>query len=220
MKLPENKKERIQMLVLAAIGGIAVLYAVTQLGVKPLIHSRTKLVDELQELRKKLDKAKRELSYEPQIKREHEQAVAAIEKLSSDSVPRPVFGSYLLSVTETLETAARTCGFQVGDIQEVGIQEIPGKKKDRYPRAFKSYGVRVNGVAGLEQTYAMLQRIEEQNPLLCVTEIHIAGQPDVPEQHLVSFRVEWPIPVPPEANPPATPQEKPKGSAPDKKEEM
>jgi hypothetical protein len=202
MKLPENKRDRAQVLVLMGIGVIAVLLCLVQFGVKPVLDSRRKLQDEFDKLEEQLTKVRRELSYRRDILREYEEVTNSIARISAQSVLQPILGSYLLGVTETIETAAKDCGIKVSEIQEVGIQEIPGKKKDGTPRVFKSYGVQMTGVAGFERLCSLLHTLEQQNPLMCMTEFQVAGQPDNPERHRISVRIEWPIYVapPPAAN--------------------
>jgi hypothetical protein len=102
-------------------------------------------------------------------------------------------------VTETLENSARGVGITVDEIQEVGIRELPRGKTDKTAAAFKSYAVQTAGEGSYERIRAFLDKVETDNPYLCVTDIRITGRPDKPEQHRFSVRMEWPIEAEPVA---------------------
>jgi hypothetical protein len=194
MKLPENRKERVQVFVLIGIGAALALYALVQLLVSPYTAARQKLNAVQEDLNRKIETARRVLLYAPAVKEEYESVTAEIEKTMASNVLRPVLGSYTVVVTETIETAARLAGIAVTEIQEVGTRELPrGKTAIKTAEAFKSYAVQVSGDGSYEQVRAFLDKIETDNPFLCVTEIRITGRSDKPEQHRVTIRVEWPI---------------------------
>lgn len=194
MKLPVNKKDRIQVFVLIGIGVVAVLYAVVQLAVLPFLASKQKLRDSLQTKKAKLEKAGRELNYAPSIKTEFDSVTGELDRIIANHVLRPILGSYLVGVTETLEGMARSCDIKVDEIQEIGVREPPRTgKKDTAARAFKSYAVQLSAKISYEQAATLIRKLEEMNPYVCVSELRITGQPDNPEQHRVTVRIEWPI---------------------------
>jgi hypothetical protein len=98
-----------------------------------------------------------------------------------------------------IENTAHESGLNVNEIQEIGIRELPRSKTDKTVDVFKSYAVQLSGEGSYGQVRAFLDKIENDNPFLCVTEIRIAGRADKPEQHQLNVRIEWPIEaVPPE----------------------
>jgi hypothetical protein len=192
MKLPEGRKERIQTIVLVAIGATAVVYAVIQLGIVPLFESRRRTAEQLQQLVEKLNKAGVELKYAPSTRRDFERVVSDVGMITSNHVVHPVLGSYLLAVRETLDTAARRAEFRVGSVRDLGIREFPGKNRDGSEHTFKAYSVEMSGLGGYHQLLNLIRILEEQNPYLSVTEINVAGRLEDPEQHRMSVRIEWP----------------------------
>jgi len=196
MKLPENKKERLQVFVLIGIGVAAVLYAMTQLVVMPFFASKQELRSSLQTKKAKLEKAERELNFAPKIKTEFDSVTGELDTIIRAHVLRPILGSYLVGVSETLEMQARSCNIKLDEVQEIGVREPPRTgKKATVARAFKAYAVQVSVKASYEQTAAFLRKLEDMNPYLCVSDVRITGQPDSPETHRVTLRIEWPIEV-------------------------
>lgn len=193
MKLPENKKERIQVFVLIGIGVALALFALIQVAVVPFNAARQKLQVVQAELDKRMEKARKELLHARMVKEEFDIVTADIDRIMATNVLRPILGSYLVGVTETIEQAARKAGIEVDEIQEVGIREIPRGAMDKTHEVFKSYAVQMSGEGAYEEVCAFLDKIETDNPFLCVTEIRITGRPDKPERHRLNVRVEWPI---------------------------
>lgn len=206
MKLPENKRERVLVFIMIGMGVVLLCYAVFQLGILPVLEAKKKTEAELGDYQDKLAKARKELSFASQISAEYNAAAAQIEKISSENVLRPILGSYLVGVTETLERLAREVSLKVDDVQEVGMQSFPAKKKDGFPPAFRSYSVQAGGSGSYEQIFSFVKLVEERNPYVCVTEIRISGQGDNPERHRMSLRIEWPVEAPPEPSSAAPPK--------------
>lgn len=194
MKLPANKKERIQIFVLIGIGVVAVIYAVWQLGVTPYLESKATLLKKLQRKQDDLKKAERELKLAPQLKAEFDALTAQLDKAIAEYVLHPTLGSYLVGVTEKLEAQALACNVKVDEIQEIGIRELPrANKEDNTPIAFKSYAVLFSGKGSYEQIALFIRRLEAANPYVCVGDIRIVGQADSVESHRIQLRIEWPI---------------------------
>ncbi|MEI6149310.1 MAG: GspMb/PilO family protein, partial [bacterium] len=176
MKLPENRKERIQVFALIGIGAALALYALFQLLVVPYTAERQKLNAVQGDLDRRMETARKELLYAPAVKEEYAAVTADIDRIMASNVLRPILGSYTVVVTETIEAAARVAGIEVTEIQEVGTRELPrSKTSTKAVEAFKSYAVQVSGEGSYEQVRAFLDKIEIDNPFLCVTEIRITG---------------------------------------------
>jgi Tfp pilus assembly protein PilN len=205
MKLPENKKERYQILGLIGVVAVLVLYAVAQIGISPLIVARRKLQTDLEKQQEKIEKAKRELQRATLLKVDYDNLTAEIDKIASANVRRPVLGQYLVGLTETIDTAARETGLKVEEPQDIGMRELPRSKKAATPPAFNAYAVQVSGEGSYARIQAFVDRLERDNPMLCVTDIRILGQQDKPEAHRVLLKIEWPIEAPPEPTKGATP---------------
>lgn len=209
MKLPENRKERIQIFVLIGIGAVAVVYALAQLALAPVLEARQKLRETLADQQAKLEKAQRELKYAPGIQREYDAVVRQLETIRNENVLRPILGSYLVGVTEQVEAAARGNGMRVDEVKEIGIMDLPGKAKENQQlRPFKAYAVLVNAQGSYESIWKFLQAMEGRNAFLCVTELQLSGQGENVERHRIALRMEWPIESEPEKPPEKSPEKK------------
>jgi len=194
MKLPENKKERIQVFILIGIGAAAVIFAMAQLLVTPFLAAKEKFKELLQTKQTALEKAERELKYAPGIKEEFDTVTTQLDTTIANNLLRPILGSYLVGVTETLEAQARVLNIKLDEIQEIGIRELPRPtKKIPTPVYFKSYSVQVSVLASFEQATLFVKKLEELNPYLCISDVRITGQADDPERHRLNIRIEWPI---------------------------
>ena len=151
---------------------------------------------------------------------EHE--VAALESSlaleTNQYVLRPVLGSY--PVQRDLYRLAAETSFKIALIREVGAKETPtaikapaGRgaarpaartAKATPPSAFARYTVEVAGEGTYADVYALIERLEQENPYCAVTDLSIRGLPASPERHRVTLTLEWPVLAPPpEAAPPA-----------------
>jgi hypothetical protein len=196
MKLPESKKERLQVFILIGVGVVAVLYAMMQLLVTPFTASKQKLRESLQTTRDYLDKAERELKFAPSLKEEFNSVSEELDQTIATNVLHSILGSYLVGVADTIETQARALNIKVDEVQEVGIRELPRPNKKgatSAPVYFKSYSVQVAARATYEQATSFIRNLETINPYLCVSEIRITGQADDPEHHRLNLKIEWPI---------------------------
>ncbi len=192
MKLPTNSRERAQALTLLGLGALAVLYAVVQLGIMPVLRSNREARVLLQNLREKTRKARIELATQHETRMQHDQITAEIEALSEQFVLKPVLGSYDLGAREMIENAVKDTGFQVASLVETSFQEMP-PKKTQTPYAFRGYGMQVRGTASYHDLILVLRRIETRNPFLTITELTISPQAEDPERHRVAFQVVWPV---------------------------
>jgi Tfp pilus assembly protein PilO len=196
MKLPEDRKQRIQVLVLIGIGCVVVLILLAQFAIVPIIDSRRKLAETREEYRARLEKAQRELKASAQIQAEFDEVTRQLQAIASDYLLRPILGSYLVGVTEAMEPRAKETGFVLDDIQERGVQALRLQAKETAgQRPYNAYSAQISGQGSYAEIMAFLNAIETRNPYVCVTELRISGQPDNPSQHRVSLRIEWPIEV-------------------------
>lgn len=193
MKMPATKKER--MLLFALIGVVVVVLAVVAVlwGLFPLLDTRRSLEASLESRREQMKKAKRELDYAPSLQKSFDEIVSRTEKIRAENILRPILGSYLVGVSEQIESEARVTGVRIEEIREVGVVNIPQKGKDVASQTFKSFVVQVNGEGTYGSLCRFLQRMEDRNPYFSLSEISITGQSDNPELQRLSARMEWPI---------------------------
>jgi hypothetical protein len=193
MKLPELKKDRIVFFALIGVVTLVVIYVAVQWGLFPLLDSKRKLETTLVEREDKLKKARRELDYAPGIQKEFDEVAAQIDQIKKENVFRPILGSYLVGVSEQIESAAKATGVKIDETREIGVVDIPLKSKDTSLKAFKLFAVQVSGFGSYQAITQFLVQMEERNPFFAITDMTVSGQPDKPEEQRVSVRMEWPI---------------------------
>ena len=180
-------------MVLIAIGVIAVLYAIVQLVILPLINSRAAKTKKMEETKAKWEDINREVERAPRIQKEHRDVVTTINDYSEKYVIRPTLGTYLIGVQSMLETMCTNTGVQIDSITEIGEAEVPGKNKDGSPHALKSYSVRLIGFAGFTQITNFIGGLEGNNRMASLTELQVIAREDAPEQHRISCVIQWPV---------------------------
>ena len=193
MKLPANKKERAKILVLIGMGVIVLIIILVQLVAIPILDSRRKLREDIEEYRSRLEKARRELRASKQIQAEFDTVSGKLKAIAEDYLLHPILGSYLVGVSEALDPQARQSGFTIEDLQERGIQALRLRAKEASGRAYNAYSVQIVGQGSYDEVTAFLKSLEGRNSYVCVTELKVSEQPDTPERHRVTLRIEWPI---------------------------
>ena len=192
MKLPENKNERIKILAMIGIGVIAVIYAIVQLLILPVLASHNKNKHTLENKKATQETMKLELRKVTRTQSEFDAVGIQVQALSAYLV-QPVLGAFLIGIQSEMDRLANGAKLQLNPASEIGFSEIPGKNKDGSKRSIKSYGTRLTGSGGYTQLLAIVRQLEENNPLLCISELTIYAQPLLPESHLISFSIEWPV---------------------------
>lgn len=193
MKLPAGKQERMLVFALVGVVGVVILAVAVIWGIIPLLDARRKMETTLFETGEKLKKAKRELDYAPAIQKECDEAVSQMTKIRAENILRPILGSYLVGVSEQIESVARTSNLRVEEIREVGVVNAPAKGKNASLQGFKSFVVQVEGEGSYGAIVNFLGQMEARNPFFFINEIGIASQPDAPEIQRLTVRMEWPI---------------------------
>jgi len=191
MKLPDSKKDRIVFFSFIGVVSIVVLYVVIQWGLLPLLDSKRKFETTLVERQEKLKKARRELDYAPGIQADFDSVTAQIEKIKIENVFRPILGSYLVGVSEQIESAAKVAGVWIEETREIGVGDIPVKAKDTSLKGYRLFSVQVSATGSFQDLARFIMQMENRNPFFCTTDMVISGQPDKPEEQRMSVRMEW-----------------------------
>lgn len=193
MKLPESKKDRMIFFALIGVVALVVIYGVVQWGLFPVLDSKRALETKLIERDDKLKKARRELDYASGIQKEYDEVTAQIEKIKSENVFRPILGSYLVGVSEQIESAARMTGVRIEESREIGMVDLPIKAKALSLKAYKLFAVQVSAYGSYQAITRFLMQMEERNPFFAITDLTITGQADGSEEQRMNVRMEWPI---------------------------
>ncbi len=195
MKLPENKKERFQVLVLIAIGGIAVIYLGVSAGIQPVTRYKKEKRDRAEQLKEEIRKADQKIKH---IQADSLRNQEILEQICSEAemyVLRPTLGgNYFLGAGEMIERIARKADVTIDPPSEAGVSEIPQNSARPTGNVLKSYGVRISMKASFQDLLRFLTELEASNPYLCVSSISVSGQGTAdPESHRISMEVQWPI---------------------------
>jgi len=194
MKLPEDKQERTKVLVLVAIGGIAVIFGIIQGVINPMRTYKQEQANRLIELGDQIEKAKRAINRASSDEERNIEAVTRIKEISDKYILHPVLGNFLLGPTRILERNASSVGITLDSVREVGISEILQDTRKKIDNVFKSYTVRVSVACGYTDLAKFLKEVEAGNPYLCMTSMTITGNPDAdPETHAITLDIQWPV---------------------------
>lgn len=193
MKLPENRKERIQILVLIAIGVVGALYMGIQLGIKPMMDTMAKSRERLDDLTIKIAQAELYTGQVGRKDRQNDDLVAELRELSKTHILEDEVGNFLLPAEAILKRLARGVGIQELDVRQVGFAMLPQPPTSTQERPFKAYGVRATAMCGYEKAIEFVRAMQEANPYLAISGVHITAVANSPETHQVVFDVRWPV---------------------------
>ncbi len=194
MKLPDNKKEQIQLIALIIISIIFVVYVAGSLAIKPMMKKRADRLKRIEELKSKIDMAEGLSSMLAKGKKINTDTINQILRTSETNnyIMKSRLGNYLIGATELIDKAAKQEHIIIDDVSNGGISEIPSpRKKEKFP--FKFYTAKVTMTGGIHNLLRMIHNLENSNPYLSISRIDITGQEKDAEQHLITFYVQWPI---------------------------
>lgn len=137
MKLPENKKERIQVIVLICIGVFGVLYAAIQLGISPILDDMKKNRERLQDLKDKVSNAERYLKTKERHEMDNVRTISNMFYISEQYFLEPEVGNYLLPAKGFVQEYTAAAGIVGAKVEELGQSTIPvPKESTEAERAF------------------------------------------------------------------------------------
>lgn len=193
MKLPDDPKDRMKVLLLIAIGVLATVAAMAQ-GVVHLIRQENQLTEQLADIEWQTTSASESIASAENCRSRNIQTVQSIVTISETHILHPILGNYRLGASELLERVALGSGVSLDSIQEVGILDIPKPKTKTGKNVLKAYTVRISMRCGYAKIQEFVRQLELNNPYLCISTLSIIGQQDVdPESHRVVMGIQWPI---------------------------
>lgn len=209
MKLPEDKKERTQILVLGALMACGALYGVYMAVNVHLLKPHKENLKKIESLTDKIKEADGFIELMPDLKKNSEQFANDIKVISDKYVLHPRLSSYVLPAKDFIMEQARKAKANVIDVKPIGIINLPdppievstepeesGKRRPPPPRkqyAFKIFRARVIVDNGLHNMIRLIRTVEQANPFTCITEINITPDPKDPAKHDMYFDIDWPI---------------------------
>lgn len=193
MNLPENKTERIKLLIVAVLGAGAVVYgAVYGIG-KPIIGKHQQYKKDIEQISRDLNDAKLHISHMERIRTENAAIVADIREIADKYLLRSRHGNFLIGARRLIERAAERADVQVQAVGEVGISVLDRGSDDGDEPSLKAYAARAVAVCDIFELMSLLEVLETANPYLCVSRLEIMVNPKEPRRHQVSFHVQWPV---------------------------
>lgn len=195
MRLPDDPKEKVKILILVGIGGVAVVYTLIAAVVKPLLHRKEADRAEIAELEDQLASATRDVNRMWKDRVQNTQALETIVDISNEKnyLLHPRLGNYELGAREFVESLSQSTGVPVESVREIGIIQLPTDSSQQTERTLTSYNVRVNVKCGIHALINLLTAIEDANPYVCVSGVSIAAGSDDPAKHQINFELQWPI---------------------------
>jgi len=192
MKLPEGKKERIQMFVLGGIFAAGLLYVGIAFGLAPMFKAKKERKVKMEQLQEKIKTAQRYLKETADDGARNYDALSKAKAFSEEHVLKPrLGGNYLLVVTEMVEQWAQESGLKISPPSEIGAASIP--QTDPARNVVRSYSFAISTSGGTPDLIRLLKIIEKENPCFAVTRLSVVGDAAVPLKHAVSIALQQPI---------------------------
>lgn len=193
MKLPTNKKERIQIFVLIGIVAVAVTYFGYQMGIRPLFEKKSLYKKNIEELKEKTRIAENKARLIRNDLSDNRKALETILSETDRYVLLATIGeNYQLGVEEMMQKYARAAGVIIDPVREVGILDIPHNNARAGRNVLRAYTARVTFRGGYDDLIRLLKEVETSSPYVCVSSISIAPQAE-PEVHNIAIDIQWPV---------------------------
>ena len=196
MKLPDNRNDRIKVLVLVAVGSIGVVYGVAFGLIRPLMARNQKLTDDMDRINRNLGSSAVLISRIETTRAENIAIANEVRDISARYLLKPRHGNYLIGATRYMEQCTDPdSGIQ--SINELGVSVLetrePSAGPDQPKKTFKSYTAEITAKCSMNALARLLNRVETGNPYLCVSKVQVTSDDRDPQRHRVTFRVQWPI---------------------------
>jgi hypothetical protein len=206
MKLPDDPKERSQLMVLMGIFGMDAVYGIYMAASSVVMKPQREKQEQIEEITEKLRKANDAIELMPMSQKNNDKHIAIISEIDSKYVLHPRMGkNYLLPAEEFVREQEAASDSKVISVKEIGISEFPtpeppkatGDAHAPKPKpkvyAFKIYTVRVEVAEGLHNLIKLIKQIESAHPLVSISTINITPEEETPFIHNMSFDIQWPI---------------------------
>jgi hypothetical protein len=197
MKLPEDKKQRTQVLALIGIGVILVLVGLFY-GIGFIRDQKKATADKTKKLKEDIRKANLEIDQMSKDRKDNTETLQKMKDLSDKYLLKQRIGNnYFLSAKEILETEAQKVNLLTPTamlgISEIGLSDISPASGKVVPPV-RAYTAHVSIVCGYNDLVRFIRTIEDDNPLVSVMNITIvARSPPNVETHAAAFDVQWPV---------------------------
>ncbi len=198
MKLPSDKDKRNKIFIAIGIAVAAIGYGVYTFGVKPVVAKRQVAYARISELEDLLWRGRKDIDMIHHHRRQNWETLSEILEISETKrqILRPNLGNYRLVASHIVGRHAERLGLKIAAINQMTPSDRkpgPGAKSDPNAPRFRAYTVNVSLSAGLSDLALLIGALERENPYLCISRLGVIGNANTPEQHNISFDVQWPI---------------------------
>ena len=200
MKLPDDKQQRIKVLIVILLASILGVLGIVQGIAKPLLTAHRSKLDRLQQCQDGIEEARRRIGQAKGVEEHNRELLEKIKQRTAPYLLQPVLNNFLLSATAIIEQRAQESGISTTPgVYEIGLSELPGQSSKRDKGSyFKGYSARVTLDGGYGDVVRLIREVETSNPYISITSLTIKGNQSAPERHDIQFSVQWPIWADPE----------------------
>lgn len=205
MKLPQNSKDRQKVLALVAGGLVLAVYGLWAGVYNPVVKRHKETLTKIEKLKNDIADAEIQIIRMPYLTRDLILANSNLVRYSENYILHPSLGNYLIPAREAVNRYVRELNIDGLQIEEDGLKALPmpkeasqqkgakGAAKPKTPYTMQYYSARISARVGLFDLITWIKRMEEDNPLLAISNLTITSQPKSPQKHLVGFEVHWPV---------------------------
>ena len=192
MKLPADKKERMKVLILIAIGTLGVLYAIIQMGIRPFLKSRKDMETKIVELREEIEKAEKEIRRVAGVRDQNYEVLKKLNEISDKYMLEAHLGiEFDIPASDLLDRLAKQASLPRAAYQKTRIIGFPAMTPVGQQNDADLYVAQYNLECGYNELVHFLKVVEDHNPYAHVNNITI-GATDNVTNSTVSFQVQLP----------------------------
>ena len=196
MKLPEDPKERTQILVLIGIMSITVIAVLVMFVIKPQMTKKAKIKEERALIEDELSSARKDIARMIKGRTQNHEILEELVTLSDhgEHILQPRFGrNYLLVAKQIVQRYADKVGVDV-QLREQGFSGTPRSPRITTEAMLKYYNLQIiinNG--GLHNLLQLIKELESSSPYLSVVDVSVATVAGTPGAHNITMKVQWPV---------------------------
>ncbi len=189
MKLPEDKKERTQIFVLAGIVAAVLIFGLFQ-GISVYNTKKKEAREQIKKLHTDIDKASAKIQRMRKDRKENIQVLDKILELTGQYVIEPhLGGNYMLKIKGIINMHTREADITLpAPPRDKGARKLAGTDG-----TFHSYQAGLSLKCGYFDLLRLIYYIKEANPMVAITNIRIDPGKQDKAVHSITMDLQWPI---------------------------
>ncbi len=193
MPLPENRADRIKVYALLALGIGGAFYALWAFVYQPLNRERWAVLEHIETIEHNLQTARITIRRMDELQAALAESARNLRARAEYDLIHPRLGNYLLQARETVIRHGLDAGIETIRVTELDFANPPRRPDNEPPRRTRAYAVRVTAECRYADLLVWLQLLEEENPLLAISQLQVLAQENNRLQHQVRFELQWPV---------------------------